>query len=1386
MFLRRNSRPIRSKNKAYSLIVCGLSVFLTCFGFIFYSFVYTSAATTVVTDSFTRTSSSGWGTNDTSQTYSLTGTSSDFAVSGGMGTMTMPSANTTRSVAVDSTSYQDINETVTFKTDKVPTGTALEVFLTGRRIDANNLYRAKFRLTTSGTVTVQAFKLVGGSETALGSQSTVSGLTYTADQLLHARISITGTNPTTIQMKAWADGSSEPGSYNSSTTDSESVLQTIGGVGLRANAPGSISNSPIVVSFDDYSVTTDDAVASPSPSPTPEPQSGDSLFQDTFTRSSTDTWGTSSGGNAYTVVTGNTSYLDVDGSSGTISLPSASKTMAVTGSGLSQEDVDIQFKVKTDQVPTGAASEFFIMARYVDLQNQYRAKFRFTTSNAMTVQASKLVANTETFLGTQTTVSGLTISSDTYVTVRMQVAGTSPTTIKIKAWLSSGSEPADWTYSTTDSESTLQVAGNIGLRANLPAGVTNAPIVFTVDDISAYTTDGAVASPTPAPQDGTAFAVDTFTRTSSNSWGTSDTGGDYSISSGSSSNFAVNGSVGTITNTASGTARAITLPDTSQKDVDILFKVKLDQLPAASAAEIFWLARYTSSSDQYRGKIRITSAGSVTLQATNVISGTETALGTQTGTGITYTADSYLWIRSQIVGTDPTTISMKAWLDGGVEPVDWTYVVDDYQTTALQGPGSFGIRTNIPSAVTNPPFTFTFDSLNVTTTDIDIYNPDVSPAPSTTPTPTPPGSSLTATIQLSQPTITSKLKVGVTHIQESINSGGNASAKANARGLLGQAAYYQNQHIIGFGVSNLWDDPSKDVADWNWTSLDSRVSLMRDTGAVPVLTLCCAPTWMVDSTWTPGKYSGGSNTDWSQLEKAPRDTYEDEFAYMVQQIVDRYDGVNLDTNGVAFPKIEYFQVWNEMKGLWDSGNNRWNYTKYNRMYGLIYDSIKEVRPEANVGGPYVRLSRYVYPNGSQTSSLSSSAYGTVDQRDMNVVTQWLTWLTTNTDNDGNYKAQFVTVDGSIHPKDVTDGTFPPDIYNAIQVYQDVDDWLNSQMTSIIGTNLPIWWAEDYVGKVNGTAILITPELYQPSALARMLYKHILGGTSTTLRWGPEEQVNSSGVAQGNHQNLFSSTRFSGGGQQYDNYYVYKNVKDYFSEGTEIYQVTFSPANLSVNVLASDKKAMLINTSATDLNVDLVAGSGSTSVSLPAYKVVLADVVTGPTPTPSPTPTPAPTSTTAPTSTPTPTPSTNPTPTPSSTPTPTPVLGVCSAVCLINSDCASNYCSYGSCRNNLCPEDNTCGCITTPSPSDSVGSPGGGSSGGGSNDSGSSGSSSGGGSSPSNVKGADLNGDGKINIFDLSAFLRKWNSLTNIVDVDLNHDGRVNVFDLSILLKSWSR
>lgn len=178
----------------------------------------------------------------------------------------------------------------------------------------------------------------------------------------------------------------------------------------------------------------------------------------------------------------------------------------------------------------------------------------------------------------------------------------------------------------------------------------------------------------------------------------------------------------------------------------------------------------------------------------------------------------------------------------------------------------------------------------------------------------------------------------------------------------------------------------------------------------------------------------------------------------------------------------------------------------------------------------------------------------------------------------------------------------------------------------------------------------------------------------------------------------------------------------------------------------------------------------------------------PTPTPTPTPEPSPevtpdvsltpTAAVTPTSTPTPTPTALPTPTPTLTPTPSPV------------PTATPYPTipFGGTPTPTPTPSVLVSPTSTPTPTSaptqppSSGGSGGSSSGGGAPSSGGGAPSSG--QAPAKKPG-DVNGDGKVNIQDLSIVLSRFNK-SPLSGADLNNDGKVNILDLSILLSNWGK
>jgi hypothetical protein len=210
---------------------------------------------TVVSDTFGRTVSNGWGSAGTGGSYALDGPATSFSVDGSTGKMQLSAANANRAALLNGVSSRDVDLRFRVATSKRPTGGALYAYGVVRR-SANNAYRPKLIMHPNGSVAVHAGVVVNNIESSIASSVTVAGLSHAASSFIWVRAQVTGSSPTTIRVKAWAAGQTEPSGWQFSATNSTSGVQSAGALGLRAYASSSLGNAPITFSFDDFTVTT--------------------------------------------------------------------------------------------------------------------------------------------------------------------------------------------------------------------------------------------------------------------------------------------------------------------------------------------------------------------------------------------------------------------------------------------------------------------------------------------------------------------------------------------------------------------------------------------------------------------------------------------------------------------------------------------------------------------------------------------------------------------------------------------------------------------------------------------------------------------------------------------------------------------------------------------------------------------------------------------------------------------------------------------------------------------------------------------------------------------------------------------------------------------------
>ncbi|MCU1573160.1 MAG: hypothetical protein JWO93_1242 [Micrococcaceae bacterium] len=203
-------------------------------------------------DAFGRTVSGGFGTADTGGPWTLNGSAALFSVAGGAGNIRV-SAGAGPSAYLGSVSSTGTDSQVRISFDRLATSSGSYAWLSGRRVDGANDYRAKVNVSPSGAVRLDVTKLAGGTETTL-TYLVVPGLQYTANSQLSVRLQVTGTSPSTLRAKVWKVGSTEPSDWQLTATDTTAALQRAGGVGLLTYVSGGATNGPVTVGFDELSV----------------------------------------------------------------------------------------------------------------------------------------------------------------------------------------------------------------------------------------------------------------------------------------------------------------------------------------------------------------------------------------------------------------------------------------------------------------------------------------------------------------------------------------------------------------------------------------------------------------------------------------------------------------------------------------------------------------------------------------------------------------------------------------------------------------------------------------------------------------------------------------------------------------------------------------------------------------------------------------------------------------------------------------------------------------------------------------------------------------------------------------------------------------------------
>lgn len=204
------------------------------------------------------------------------------------------------------------------------------------------------------------------------------------------------------------------------------------------------------------------------------PKPSAAIVGDLFERSQSPGWGIAPAGGAWSYSTRQGAGFWTNGVTGNAQLTGAASSLQAM---LQQSPVlstDELAGFSLSKVPVGDSVRVMVVGRSAGTA-QYRGSVEVTPAGQMILSARRVINGTASGIGTQVVTSVQFAPKAEYL-VRMQLAGTSPTQIRMRVWQLGSPEPAGWAFTAADSTAVLQHAGATGLRIAGGPRLANAPM----------------------------------------------------------------------------------------------------------------------------------------------------------------------------------------------------------------------------------------------------------------------------------------------------------------------------------------------------------------------------------------------------------------------------------------------------------------------------------------------------------------------------------------------------------------------------------------------------------------------------------------------------------------------------------------------------------------------------------------------------------------------------------------------------------------------------------------------------------------------------------------------------------------------------------------------
>lgn len=276
-------------------------------------------------------------------------------------------------------------------------------------------------------------------------------------------------------------------------------------------------------------------------------------------------------------------------------------------------------------------------------------------------------------------------------------------------------DPATWNW--VDATNWVRVASGITIDEGRPdeaARVDPGKLALTVDNRDGRWSTmnvlgawyGRLRKGTPI-RVGTIAVADTFSRTASNGWGTSDSGQGWGVT-GTTSDYSVSPSGGgQVLIQAANTVRLTLTTLTELLDVDSRLTVSVPEVMTGGSMVTGVVLRYVDASNYYVMACEFNTGGTITAKIRKFVGGAMTEMAVYNAIpGFSYTGGQKYSVRAQ---ADGPALRIKVWPAANAEPAAWTLTTAD---TSITSAGRFGTYMWCVSGNSNTkPFAVSFDDV---------------------------------------------------------------------------------------------------------------------------------------------------------------------------------------------------------------------------------------------------------------------------------------------------------------------------------------------------------------------------------------------------------------------------------------------------------------------------------------------------------------------------------------------------------------------------------------------------------------------------------------------------------------------------------------------------